>query len=240
MKFDNIDSFKKGLANDYRRSLGLNASYRFINGKPVRPVAPVETACSSLMIVGAYPTAVFETIGSQRDVPVDNIEKPFAVDTKSGIELSQYYLKPLGIQRESCWITNFVKIFLFKGGHVDKYKRLQSKYLPAALQPSYNEIAASLENRAWFEKEIELANPKVVVTLGAAVAGILGRKFPKSGWNDLLRNCIGEIEVNGRLFKAIHFAHPGIIMCRQQRNNPWPRIHEEKALPAARKLIASL
>lgn len=177
------------------------------------------------MIVGAYPTAVFETIQGKRNVPFRNIIEPFALGTKFGDELEKYYLKPLGIKRENCWITNLLKVFLFKPGHVNSYKALGSSYLPPTLHSQFEELACFDANLTMFEQELKLASPKLIITLGADVAGILHPEIPKNNRNNLLNGDLSQFTIKSRTYNSIHFAHPGIIMRRQQKNNLWCVIH---------------
>ena len=95
---------------------------------------PVVTNPGGVMIIGAYPTAKFATIDGVRDVPVADIDAPFSNqtyfdgasvrDVRAGKEMETEYLKPLGLIENQLWLTNLVKVFLFKPGHVAKYEKL--------------------------------------------------------------------------------------------------------------------
>lgn len=133
---------------------------------------------------------------------------------KSGIELENNYLKPLGISRSKCWITNLVKVFLLKKGHYNSLNEDEE------IERDNYDIYA-VKSLPWINKEIEMANPKIIITLGREVAGaIRGVKGTKR--NELLDYKVHDININGKLFKIIHMAHPGILM---RKNKKWVDIH---------------
>lgn len=118
----------------YKKEVYIPEDYCYLYGNQVKVHVPVDTACGGIMIIGAYPTAHFNAIGSERDVPVGDHLYPFSNEkyfdgsrireVDSGRELEELFLKPIGVKREETWITDLVKIFLFKEGHQNKYKRL--------------------------------------------------------------------------------------------------------------------
>lgn len=168
------------------------------------------------MIVGAYPTAKFATIGKERDVPVGDIDAPFSNQTyfdganvrevKAGKELSEKYLGPLGLTEKDLWLTNLVKVFLFKEGHVEKYRRLGRPVLESRTR--FEEFAKS--SIPLLKEEILLANPKAVILLGEEVTKILmdvkgpGKKFFDGKPHDLM--------LTGSAIPTFCLPHPGIVM----------------------------
>ncbi|MBN2075587.1 MAG: hypothetical protein JW762_08565, partial [Dehalococcoidales bacterium] len=89
--------------------------YLYYYGNPVQPVVPLDITPQSVFIIGAYPSARFATIQSERDVPVADNCGPFSTEryfdgqrirtVNSGFELEESYLNPLGLKRSQCWIT---------------------------------------------------------------------------------------------------------------------------------------
>lgn len=95
----------------------------------------MQTATGGLMIVGAYPSARFESRpsvsrpGRQRLVPIADNLHPFAKEEyfdgvrvrrlESGKGIRTHLLEPLGLVADDCWITDLVKVFLYKPDHVD-------------------------------------------------------------------------------------------------------------------------
>jgi len=164
----------------YKQKLGLDDSYTYLYGNPVKVHVPVDTATNDLMIIGAYPTAHFQTVKSIPDVPVEDHLYPFSSEkyfdgssirtVKSGEELEEYYLKDLGIKREQCWITDLVKVFLFKKGHIDRYIKLGFKNL-SPNRHKFKEYA--IRSLPFIEAEIKLATPNVILTLGAEVTSVI-------------------------------------------------------------------
>jgi uracil-DNA glycosylase len=88
-------------------------------------VVPLDVG-SKVFIIGAYPSARFGVMGGKRDVPMADNLGPFEPERyfdgervrlqNSAAELDKHYLVPLGVRREECWITDLVKVFLFKDG----------------------------------------------------------------------------------------------------------------------------
>ena len=87
-------------------------------------------------MIGAYPSARFQQIDGIRDVPVGDNLGPFESERwfdgvrvrkqRSAIELEKLFLIPMDVDRAQCWITNLVKVFLFKKGHRKKYEQLKA------------------------------------------------------------------------------------------------------------------
>ena len=129
-----IKTYQKRCFKNYKKSIGLPDNYNFLHGNPINVQVPIETTQNGLMVVGAYPSAKFYTIGKFTNVPLVDHNAPFSNESyfdgssvrniPSGEELEKNYLVPLGISRDYCWITDLVKVFLFKKGHIDQYIKL--------------------------------------------------------------------------------------------------------------------
>jgi uracil-DNA glycosylase len=243
-----VQKFQQRLCANYKDSLSLPLPYKYIYGNPVQPVVPLDTAQDSVFVIGAYPSARFATIGTERDVPVADNCGPFSTEryfdgscirtVNSGYELEQVYLAPLDLQREQCWITDLVRVFLFKKGHLAKYRRLGCIWPPRETRSLFEEFAE--QGMHWMEEELSLARPRIVITLGREVAGILQNvKGPKQR-NALIGGDSKEFNIGGVTYPVIHLAHPGIVMRPATERNPWPRMHKEVHIPAARKVIEEL
>ena len=179
------------------------------------------------MVVGAYPSAKFATIQGITDVPVASNDAPFSSEIyfdgsrvrriPSGEELEENYLRPLGISRAQCWITNLVKVFLFKPGHVNRYHRLGVRAIET--RSWYRELAQ--KSLPWLWEEISLAQPKLIIFLSVdVVATVLGFRSQATEYLD------GQIrllpETTGT-YQALCLPHPGILMKPSVRN-PWPAV----------------
>ena len=134
---DTVRRLQRDILNDYAVDLGLDPDPRYLGGAPLRPLPPLDTYVGGLMILGAYPSARFATIAGTRDVPVGDNLGPFEperyvvgdrVQTQaSADELRTIFLEPWHISREKCWVTDLVKVFLFKSEHRDKYAALGAR-----------------------------------------------------------------------------------------------------------------
>jgi uracil-DNA glycosylase len=243
-----IQDFQRRLYANYKGDLSLPPTYKYIYGNPVQPVVPLDTAQGGVFIIGAYPSAQFATIGSERDVPVGDNCGPFSTEryfdgsrvrtVASGKELEKAYLAPLGLHRAQCWITDLVRVFLFKEGHLAKYRRLGCSWPEQETRSQFEGFAQ--QGSHWLGEELALAQPLLVITLGAEVAGILRDVRGQRKRNALLGGDLKELQLGTASYPAIHLAHPGIVMRPASERNPWPRLHWETHIPAAREAVEQL
>lgn len=230
-----IKKFQQKLFREYKNCLSLPEPYQYFYGNLVQPIVPLDTAQKGIFIIGAYPSARFARIGSERDVPVGDNCGPFSTEryfdggsirtVDSGYELEHAYLQPLGIQRKQCWITDIVRVFLFKEGHIAKYRRLGCSWPSYETRSKFEEYAK--QGICWLEEELKLTQPEIVITLGSEVAGILQNVKGQKHRNMLLGGDIKEFTLGNRNYPVIHFAHPGIVMRPLSETNPWPNLHRE-------------
>ena len=123
----------------YKMEIGYPEDYTFIACNPIKVHVPVEVAMNKVMIVGAYPSAKFYTVEGNNgkkvtDTPLEDHTSPFSNEKyfddsrirtiPSGKELDEVILTRIDVKREDCWITDLVKVFLFKPGHIERYKKL--------------------------------------------------------------------------------------------------------------------
>lgn len=134
-----VSDYQKECFAKYKEDIKYPADYTFLYGNPLNVLVPIETTLNKVMIVGAYPSAKFFTVRANdgtlvTDTPVADNDSPFSNEQyfdgsrvrtiPSGKELNEVILERLGIDRSDCWITDLVKVFLFKPGHVERYKKL--------------------------------------------------------------------------------------------------------------------
>ncbi len=243
-----IQAFQRRLHANYKNDLALPPTYSYLHGNPVQPAVPLDTAVNGVFVIGAYPSARFATIGSEPDVPVGDHCGPFSSEryfdgsrirtVKSGQELEEAYLAPLGLRRDQCWITDLVRVFLFKKGHLAKYRRLGCPWPERETRSQFEAFAE--QGLHWLERELAVARPRLVITLGAEVAGILQHVRGASGRNDLLGGEVRELLIGSVAYPAIHLAHPGIVMRPASERNLWPMLHREEHIPRARAAVERL
>ena len=140
------------------------------------------------MIIGAYPSARFERRVSpisakRRLIPIADNLQPFGNEVyfdgiqvrrlESSAGLRQYLLDPLGMQPDECWITDLVKVFLYKPEHADSCADAVPGFKAMVLRQTFSKIAKEKKNLKWVEEECSLCEPKVVVTLGEEVARVI-------------------------------------------------------------------
>lgn len=183
----NIRLLQQDIFKNYLTKLQFKLPYTFPEGNRIRPLPPIHTSQNGLMIIGAYPSAKFECIkgksGKYRLIPVANNLYPFAVEhyydglqrreLKSGESLYKYYLAPYNLTIEQCWVTDLVKVFLYKPEHKAAINDAYEHFHVPVLRDRFKEIGAKEENLNWINREIELCNPKCIIALGEEVSQVL-------------------------------------------------------------------
>jgi hypothetical protein len=235
---DHIQALQREMYRDYAKSVGLDPEAAYYRGTPLRPVVPLDTAIGGLFILGAYPSARFAQIGRISDVPVADNLGPFESERwfdgsrvrkqPSARELENLFLQPMGIGREECWITDLVKVFLFKPGHVKRYEKLGASIPAGYIRDRFFNLG--VQSLRWIEREVELSRPRLMITLGAEVAGILHGVRTASAQTKLITPEVRTIDLGSVPVPTVHCAHPGILMRRDSRN-PWPLRHVREFLP---------
>lgn len=231
--------------NKYKDSIQYPGSYTYYHGTPINPLVPIETPTNKFMIVGAYPSAKFFTINKISDVPVADNDSPFSNELyfdgtrvrtiPSGKELDEMILTNIGVKRDECWITDLVKVFLFKDGHVKRYNNLGKNDISENRSNFLNYAEKSVY---WLEKEIAICNPLVIILLGAEVVQTIFKVSAPVAKEYLLGN-LQQNELGGNLRKFICLPHPGILM-RKSEQNKWPELFESEIAPKVKRQISNI
>lgn len=240
-----IKEFQSRCFAGYRTSVGLPDEYTYFYGNHVNVLVPIETATDGAMVVGAYPSAKFYSIGRITDVPLSDNDSPFSSETyydgarvrsiPSGRELNENYLAPLDLSRTQCWITDLVKVFLFKPGHARRYRELGISTV-VETRSRFRELGQ--KSIPWLVEEIKLASPRAVLCLSAEVTSILfsiSEKEAKSYLDGQAR----DLRLIDTSSKAICLPHPGIIM-KDFSGNPWPHKFRAEIIPKAYQELRSM
>lgn len=227
-----ILNYQQQCHTEYNATIDLPDPYTYPDGNPIRPLPPVQTVTGGLMIIGAYPSARFESRISPEDltrrrlIPVADNLQPFGREEyfdgvrvrtlTSGDTLAEYILEPLGISLEDCWVTDLVKVFLYKKSHVDSCGEVVPEFEVPRLRHRFLELG--VKSLPWLKQEVELCRPELILTLGQEVAQVIhGRKSASA--DELLRNEIVNPEaLQGKT--TMHLPHPDA--CR--RMEKW-RVH---------------
>jgi uracil-DNA glycosylase len=224
--------------SDYSSSVGLNPRATYLHGTPLRPVVPLDTAVGGVFFLGAYPSARFAVVSGVSDVPVADNLGPFENERwfdgsrvrvqPSARELTDYFLSPLELAREDCWITDLVKVFLFKPGHARRYEQLGRAVPTGYVREDFYELG--LRSLPWVENELQAAKPRLLITLGAEVAGVVAGHRGTASQVRLLIPEVREARIGQTRVPTIHCPHPGVLM----RGNvtQWPIRHRKEFLPA--------
>ena len=153
----------------------------------------------------------------------------------SGKELNEVILDRIGVKRSDCWITDLVKVFLFKEGHINRYKTL-GKNDVSENRSQFIEYARRSIKR--LETEIEICNPYVIILLGMEVTKVLF-DLPSSRATEYLDGIIRPRLINGIERNFICLPHPGILMKKTHRNL-WPEKFETEISRKAKTEIEKI
>ena len=239
-----IQQYQKKCSKEYLKSIKFPKENTYLYGNPVRTVVPIETAIGKIMIIGPQPTAKVFFENDIPDVPLYDATAPFSIEpyydgsrvrsSYTGQELSEVILETLEIQREHCWLTTLVKVFLFDNDHVKKYKRLGKEI--TANSSLYNEYA--LKSMPWLRQELEIANPKAIILLGPEVISSM-LIISEDEAKELITGEVVEKKIIWKNSNFICLPPPGVIMDRSARN-PWPRSFALQIGPKAAEEIKRL
>lgn len=232
-----VRRYQQECFREYSLSIGLPQPYTYPDGNPIRPLPPVQTAPGGLMIVGAYPSARFEArpaadgSGRRRLVPIGDNLHPFAEEEyfdgvrlrrlESGYQIRFRLLERLGLNPEQCWITDLVKVFLYKPEHKNSVGAVHPGFNPPILRGEFRTLA---ENSVpWLKQECDLCQPRLMVTLGEEVAQVIGGE-PRAKADDLLNREVYPATTIGS-WPVLHLPHPDA--CR--RNEKWCAVMSQRA-----------
>jgi len=222
-----VKNYQKNCYKNYKQTIGYPSEYSYLKGTPINALVPIETTLNNVMIVGAYPSAKFYTINGVSDTPMADNDSPFSNESyfdgsrvrtiPSGKELNDIILNKIGVNRSDCWVTDLVKVFLFKEGHIKRYEKL-GKTDMSENRTKFIEYA--VKSMQWLDKEIEICNPKVIILLGVEVTKVFF-SLTNNRAREYLYGNIKTKMLNGVSRNIICLPHPGILMKKTTRN-PWP------------------
>jgi uracil-DNA glycosylase len=215
-----ILDYQQKCYREYIQSIDLPEPYTFPDGNPIRPLPPVQVAPHSLMIIGAYPSARFESRPSHdnpnryRLIPVANNLQPFGDEQyfdgtrvrtlPSAVGLREYLLSKLQLHPQDCWITDTVKVFLYKPEHIDSCKEVHPEFQVLAHRKDFIDLAK--RSLPWLEEECEICQPKLILTLGEEVAQVISGDRTASA-DDLLSREIIRPEIL-KSYPTLFLPHP--------------------------------
>jgi hypothetical protein len=81
-----------------------------------------------------------------------------------------------------------------------------------------------------------VARPRLLITLGAEVAGVIRGVTSPNAQVRLLAPHVESVSIGRLTVPTIHCAHPGILM-RPAPTNNWPDQHRNLFLPAIRAFL---
>src|ERR1035437_1323089 len=223
-----INQYQRKVWREYKREVRLPEYYSYLYGNPIKVHVPIDTAVNGVMIIGAYPTAHFNVMGSHSDVPVEDHLYPFSNESyfdgssvnnvKSGAEIEKYFLNNLKLTRSDCWITDLVKVFLLKEGHIKKYEALGYTGHKET-RSMFRKLAE--RSKTYIDEEIELANPTIIFGLGTEVNSIMLTMSDTKVQTQMSTSSKVDYVLNGNIYNYFPVAHPGILMRNTSGPTNW-------------------
>lgn len=219
----------------------------YLGKRGCMPVVPTYLNRNKIMLIGEYPNCRFATVANgsgdqQRFVPIADIKEPFEPGRyfngqqiqqyPTGASLKENYLKPLGLDLETdVWLTNVVKCFLMKEGHIQTYEDLgwvgPGRPKTTDAYDNYFQIAAVCV-ALHLAREIELCGPNLVIGFGERVYRLIhssddfvvpGQDLPFFGEITGVPLRMGHIthplDTRNELFRdlnVVHLYHPSSIL----------------------------
>jgi uracil-DNA glycosylase len=222
---------------NYCTDIKLPGNYTYPDGNPIRALPPVQTNVNGLMIVGAYPSARFESRVSTKPgkryrlIPVADNLQPFGYEKyfdgvkvrelESGVGIEKYLLSEIDRKLSDCWVTDLVKVFLYKPEHGDSVGAVMPGFKVPVLRDRFSDYAE--KSLPWLKRECDLCKPKLVLILGQETAQIISGDKKASADNLLNRDISYPKSIGG--YPTLCLPHPDA--CRRYdkwRNNLKKRI----------------
>lgn len=191
---DSIFKYQQICYKNYLRSIGLPDSYTYPDGNPIRPLPPAQTAAGELIIIGAYPSARFESRPSRlhptiyRLIPIADNLQPFGYKQyfdglrvrtlKSADGLQKFLLSKIGRTPQQCWITDIVKVFLYKDSHIESCQDVYPAFQMTTLSSKFKKLAKKSLN--WLQDECQICQPKLIVAPGEESAQVISDELTVS------------------------------------------------------------
>jgi hypothetical protein len=208
-------------------------------------VVPLEAAIGKVMVIGPFPQARLYFVNDIPDVSLYDGMAPLSIEpyfdgsrvrsSLAGQELNEIILETLEVQREHCWLSSLVKVYLFDDDQVKKYRRLGKKDLQENRSKFMDYANLSLK---WIRQEIEIANPYVIILLGAEVISSLLLVSQEEA-REYMTGQVIEKKIIWKNSNFICLPPPGMLMDRSARN-PWPRKFALQIGPTAMKEVERL
>ncbi len=232
MSNSEVLKFQKDCFGNYIQDIRLKVPslpnpYIYPDGNPIRPVLPTKTVQNNIMLIGAFPSARFERRNKML-IPVGDNLSPFGheeyfdgaeIRTQASRDsLDKNYFLQLGIDANSIWITDIVKIYLFPDKHIKNCNVIAPHINFVNTHKLFSKIASA--SMGWMTTEIQLCNPKLIITLGEVSAReITGDR--KTSTEKLLNGEIRTVRFN-KQYNIAHLGHPEI----RRINKKWDALTE--------------
>lgn len=127
---------------------------------------------------------------------------------------------------------DLVKVFLFKPGHIDKYKALGYP-TPNVHRKDFMKLAK--KSLTYLYDEIELANPKAIILLGTEVIRTVLNVSDKKA-KELMKPETVQKKIRGEDYTFFALPHPGIVM----RNSEAGKAYKKKLIDRSKLCLVNI
>ncbi|NLZ72372.1 MAG: hypothetical protein GX905_00895 [Bacteroidales bacterium] len=235
-----IRVYQEKCFNEYKKDIGYPEETIFLQGTPIHPIVPIQTVKNKVFVVGDFPTAKIATIKGVPNVPIANSDGPLIdevyykgnqlYENLMAKDLQECLLDEIGVSYKDCWLTNLVKVYLFTSLDVKKYEKLGKTILPTR-----NAFASyAQKSMKWLDEEIEICDPELIITLGAAPAQYL-IKTTQARSVSLLDGLLRSYDVNGKQYPLISLPHPRILS--RKKSKSWMKLFDKRICSAAKNSL---
>ncbi len=134
-----------------------------------------------------------------------------------------------------CWITDLVKVFLFKEGRIRKYEALGYTGHKETRSMFYK-IAS--KSKKYIDEEIELASPKIIFGLGTEVNSVMLTSSEILVQDHMRTSCRIDYTLNAKVYNYYPVPHPGILMRNIEAPTNW-RNCLDKSLASVNEILSN-
>lgn len=229
------------------------------NGTPLRRTEPSGSFSAPIMVLGAYPAATStkaSLVGGVRMTLPTSVEgESFEATSKSGHELDEHYLAPLGLRRADVCITDLMPYYLANTTRNTSSGRSMADNL--ALYERHNNVRLGIDARLpppqlvagartmpgnvdRLKDYVERCRPRLMFTLGAEPAAFVrGEAFDSVSRRagTLFYSAAEELDVLGVRVGVVHLVHPHLFI---KRNATWMQRHREWVAASGLALVRDL
>ena len=164
----------------------------------------------------------------------------------SGKNLDELYLHPLGCERKDSWLCDLLPETRLNDGQrkaLKKYDEFREEFgLPEVTVPRVPDVFADDSRRAEIVKEIQSANPKLIILLGDhPIRWFIGSFNEKHKLSDFVNadspyGSVHPCTISGRVYSVLPLVHPRQAGALGLHSPHWYDVHRTWTKVAAKEV----